>query len=132
MKHYQFAIADNASRYKLELRDAVDPEPDQPIDDSMNGKLDRLLKIVGEHSSTLAVLRKFVGHYGFGTSDDKPFDDGPDQTEEILHVPGVGPLQSTLVKSPAVGDQGFGYDKKTLNPEIEAYAKKHGLEGVSK
>ena len=27
MKHYQFAVADNASRYKLELRDAVEPDP---------------------------------------------------------------------------------------------------------
>jgi hypothetical protein len=95
-------------------------EPDPPIDDSTNGKLDRLLKIVGEHSDTLAVLRKFVGHYGFGTSDDKPFDDGPDRTKEVLHVPGVGELQSTTVKVPAVGDQSFGFDAENLNPEIEA------------
>ena len=66
----------------------------RPIDDSTNGKLDRLLKIVGEHSNTLAVLRKFVGHYGFGTSDDKPFDDGPDQTKEVLHFQGVGTSRS--------------------------------------
>jgi hypothetical protein len=111
MKHYKFAVAEDGTRYILEHRGAADPEPDQPIDDSINGKLDRII-------AELAALRK-------GTT----AADG--DTETILTTPGVGNLLPVTIKK--VGgeiDQQFGFDDENLNPEIKNYIKKHNLTGA--
>ncbi len=122
MDHYRFAVAEDGTRYRLELRDAV--EPDQPIDDSINGKLDRILALLGKFITVVPDA---------GASSDP---DGVKPTK-FLHVHGSGPVTATTVPEPdsddAVHDQQFGFDEKNLNPEVVAYVKKHQLnKGVSK
>jgi hypothetical protein len=91
------------------VHDAVEPDP--PIDDSIHGKLDRIL-------AELAALRK-------GTA--TPADG------EHLVLPGVGEPITLITKPAGVGSQQFGFDEENLNPEIVAYVQKHQLnEGVSK
>ena len=49
MQHYRFAVAEDGTRYRFEVHDAVEPDP--PIDDSIHGKLDRILAYNTHHET---------------------------------------------------------------------------------